>query len=116
MSTSSAPIACDFLIRNAYIVTVDAQRRVLERGAIAIADRLIVEVGEDQAVTWTKPDDLPFDPDPKQPLPKLGGLFGDGFHAAFCDGSVRFLRHDIGEQTLRALITRDGGEAIRGDF
>jgi prepilin-type processing-associated H-X9-DG protein len=67
-----------------------------------------------QAVPWTKPDDLPYDPD--KPLPKLGGLFKGGFNAAFCDGSVRFISETIAEKTLRALITPNGGEVIRDDF
>jgi hypothetical protein len=68
---------------------------------------LVVEAGE--AVPWTKPDDLPYDA--KKPPPKLGGMFKDGFHAAFGDGSVRFFRQ-VDEATLRALITRNGGEVI----
>jgi prepilin-type processing-associated H-X9-DG protein len=65
-------------------------------------------------VTWTKPDDLPYDPN--KPLPKLGGHFPGGFNALFGDGSVRFLPQTIDEKTLRALITRAGGETIRPDF
>jgi hypothetical protein len=72
---------------------------------------MVVEAAD--PVIWTKPDDLPYDP--KQPLPKLG-VFRDGFYAALCDGSVRFLRRNVPEQTLRALITRNGGEVIQGDF
>jgi hypothetical protein len=73
---------------------------------------LIVE-GKD-AVPWTKPADLPFDA--KKPLPKLGGLFKNGFHAAMADGSVRYVRRTISEQTLRSAITRDGGEVLGSDW
>ncbi len=74
---------------------------------------MTVEVDDRHAVVWTKPDDLPFDPqDPKK---GIGNLFEDGFHAAFCDGSVRFLRKTIDPKTLKALMTRAGGEMI-GDF
>jgi hypothetical protein len=69
---------------------------------------LVVEAGAE--VPWTKPEDLPFDP--KKPLPNLGGLFPEVFYAAFCDGSVRGLKKTMDEQTLRALITRNGGEVI----
>jgi hypothetical protein len=68
------------------------------------------------AVPWTKPDDVPFDPDPTKPLPKVGGRFRGGFNAALCDGSVRFLRKTISDLTLRAAITRDGGEVLGSDF
>jgi hypothetical protein len=29
-----------------------------------------------------------------------------------CDGSVRFFRRNLDPQTLRALITRNGGEIV----
>ena len=61
-------------------------------------------------VIWTKPEDLTFDP--KGPLPKLG-IGGAGSYAAFCDGAVHFLRRNIDPQTLRALITRNGGEVVQ---
>lgn len=67
---------------------------------------MIVEAGD--PVPWTKPEDLPFDPD--KPLPKLGAEFSDIFNAAFCDGSVHAIHKNIDDKTLRALITRNGGE------
>jgi prepilin-type processing-associated H-X9-DG protein len=69
---------------------------------------MVVEGGD--PVIWTKPDDIPYDA--KKPLPKLGGVFDDGFNALFCDGSVRFLKKTLKEDVLRALITANGGEAI----
>jgi RNA polymerase sigma factor (sigma-70 family) len=48
---------------------------------------LIVEAGS--PVPWTKPEDVDIAKD--KPLPPLGRLFGDGFNAAFADGSVRYL-------------------------
>jgi prepilin-type processing-associated H-X9-DG protein len=72
---------------------------------------MIVEAA--QAVPWSKPEDLPYDP--KKPLPKLGGILGGGFNAAFCDGSVRFIARTVKESTLRAMITRNGGEIIPRD-
>jgi hypothetical protein len=68
----------------------------------------VVEAGE--AVPWTKPDELPYDP--KAPLPKLGGLFKDGFHALMMDGNVLFLTRQIDEKTLRDLITANDGTPI----
>jgi hypothetical protein len=69
---------------------------------------LLVEAGE--AVPWTKPADLPYDP--KKPLPRLGGAFRDVIHALFADGSVHEIRPDFDEKLLRAAITRSGGEAV----
>jgi len=71
---------------------------------------MIVEVGDDQAVIWTKPEDLPFDPE--EPAKGLGGLVEGGFQATFCDGSARFIADSIDPKTLRALFTRAGGEAV----
>jgi hypothetical protein len=69
---------------------------------------LVVEAGE--AVPWTKPDELAYDA--KKPLPKLGGLFPEGIHAALADGSVKFLDRKAPEVVLRALITPAGGEVF----
>jgi hypothetical protein len=70
---------------------------------------LAAEAGE--PVPWTKPDDLPYDPN--KPLPKLGGLFSDGYHVVFCDGSVRFVKHKFNEKIMRWLITYDDGQPAR---
>src|SRR5262249_19882043 len=67
-----------------------------------------------KVVPWTKPEDVPFDP--KGPLPRLGGLFTDGFHAAFMDGSVRFLSRRVSRDTLRAAATRAAGDILGGDI
>jgi hypothetical protein len=67
---------------------------------------LIVEAGE--AVPWTKPDELLYDPD--KPLPALGGHFRDGFYAAFADGTVKFIPKTTDEKTIRGMIVRAGGK------
>ena len=70
----------------------------------------VVEAAE--AVAWTKPDDLPFDP--KSPLPLLGAgsTHPGGFNALFVDGIVRFLKGTTDPAVLRALITIGGGEVV----
>jgi len=72
---------------------------------------LIVEAKRN--TPWSKPEDIPYDPD--KPIPELGGYFEGGFHAVMCDGSVRFFSKSIPEQTLRRLIHRGDGFAIEGD-
>lgn len=69
---------------------------------------LFVEAGE--PVPWTKPLELAYEPD--GPLPELRGLFRHGFRACTVHGPYRFVRHDTDEATLRALITRNGGEKV----
>jgi len=72
---------------------------------------LIVETAD--SVPWTKPDGIAYDP--KGPLPRFASFYGGAFLAAFADGSVRTLRADLPEATLRALITRAGGEPVNPD-
>jgi prepilin-type processing-associated H-X9-DG protein len=74
----------------------------------------IMTVEAAKGVPWTKPEDLPFDP--KGELPKLGGQFPGGFNVGMCDGSVRFLSNKISKETLKAAITRNGGEVLGPDF
>jgi prepilin-type processing-associated H-X9-DG protein len=64
-------------------------------------------------VPWTKPEDLPYVEG--QALPALGGQFGGNFNALFADGSVSFLSRDVDRDTLRAAITRNGGEVLDHD-
>lgn len=64
-------------------------------------------------IPWTKPEDIPYDKE--KPLPKLGGHYPDGFIAAFCDGSVRFMTQNFSQTVLRAMMTRDGGEVVNLD-
>lgn len=74
----------------------------------------IFVVEAEKPVVWTKPDDLPFDP-AKDELPKIGGtMFEDGFNALFGDGAVRYVKKSVAKETLKALITRDGGEVVAG--
>ena len=48
--------------------------------------------------------DIPYNPGGA--FPKLGGVFPDGFHAAFADGAVRFVSRRVDVPTLRTLVTR----------
>jgi hypothetical protein len=66
-------------------------------------------------VPWAAPRDFKYDP--KGPLPKLGHpKLSGGFHAALADGSVRFVSDKVSEKTLRAAITRNGGEMMAVDW
>ena len=68
---------------------------------------LIVEAAE--PVDWSKVEELEYDP--KKPLPKLG-VFDGGFLAAMGDGTIRWIPADTDEKIIRAMITRNGGEAF----
>ena len=72
---------------------------------------MIVEAKE--AVPWTKPDDLSFDPAAPASLHGAGSPHPGGFNALMADGSVRFLKNTIDLNVFRSLITRAAGEVIR---
>jgi hypothetical protein len=74
---------------------------------------LVVEAGA--AVPWTAPLDLPYDA--KKPVPKLGGLFADGFQVATADGAVHYYKKGKpSEKTLRLAITPADGQPLGPDF
>ena len=59
---------------------------------------------------WTKPEDIPFGP---QPLwPHVGGLFPDGFHGVMADGKVRFFPKSFTEAQLHHTITYNDGNVV----
>ncbi|HYO23329.1 MAG TPA: DUF1559 domain-containing protein, partial [Lacipirellulaceae bacterium] len=68
---------------------------------------LFVQAHPDAAVNWMQPDDLDFNPEhPFAGLSQPAGFF----LAAFCDGSVRRVSLGIGDETMKALVSRNGGE------
>jgi prepilin-type processing-associated H-X9-DG protein len=68
-----------------------------------------------EAVTWTKPDELEFDPE--KDMTKLIGMVVNGkAQVAMFDGSVRTLSKLPDRKTLNALITAAGGEVVNFDF
>jgi hypothetical protein len=69
---------------------------------------LVVEAGE--AVIWSKPADIVYDP--KKPLPKLGGDLDGNFNLGFADGSVQWVKKGFDEKVMRAVITANGGEDV----
>lgn len=48
--TGDAALECDLLVRNAYVITLDDQRRMYPSGAVAIRGRRVVAVGPDAEV------------------------------------------------------------------
>lgn len=74
---------------------------------------MVVEADDKQAVTWTKPDDLDFDP--KKPHTGLGTLRNGQFLVLFCDGSVRFISSKITADMLNRLVDRQDGKPIDTD-
>jgi hypothetical protein len=71
---------------------------------------VVVEVPDETAVVWTKPDDLKYDED--DPLRGLVAPKSSSFRAIFADGTVRFIASSVDPKSLRALFTRNGGETV----
>ncbi|MFZ5829910.1 MAG: DUF1559 domain-containing protein [Planctomycetota bacterium] len=70
---------------------------------------LTVEVADDKAMEWTKPDDFEYDPEnPAKGLARRRG----GYLFGFADGSVRRVSPEVGKDWLKAVFTKDGGEAV----
>ena len=71
---------------------------------------LVVDAGE--AVEWTKPDDLDFGPG--RPMPTFGGAYPNlpTILVLMGDGSVRQMKKDVPDETLRLLIDRADGKPI----
>jgi hypothetical protein len=72
---------------------------------------LAVEVNDDRAVPWTKPNDL--EVDLSKPFEGLGeGEEGGISCFAFVDGHTVVISKHSDEATMKALFTRNGGEPI----
>jgi prepilin-type processing-associated H-X9-DG protein len=65
-------------------------------------------------VPWSKPEDLSLSS--SAPALGMGSKHPGGFNALMADGAVRFFKsstsNPLSPTTLKALVTRDGGEAV----
>jgi hypothetical protein len=86
----------------------------LQKGIPDGTSNTILVVEAAQAVPWTKPQDLPYDPD--RPLPLLGVLSPESFNIGMADGSARTLNSKLSERTLRNAITRNDGQVLGTDW
>jgi hypothetical protein len=69
----------------------------------------IVEVDDNHAATWTRPEDWKVD----LTHPEIGLRCSENlYHFGFADGSVRFLHQKTDPKILKAFFTRNGGEVI----
>src|SRR5262249_14242803 len=68
-----------------------------------------------EAVPWTKPQDIPFEP--RRPLKVGGVLFSSGFNVAMCDGSARWVdTRRTSEHTIRIAVCPDDGIPLPPDW
>ena len=73
-------------------------------------DRTILIAEADEAVPWTKPDELPYAPD--KPLPALGGGPLGSFLVMTADGRVLSIPAAFDEVLLRRAITRNDKQPV----
>ena len=79
----------------------------------------VVEVAN-SGIGWTEPRDLPFDQavlginssPPRQSSACIHSEHSAGANLLFADGSVHFLTNKVPPETLRALLTANGGETV----
>ncbi|MFM2095341.1 MAG: hypothetical protein RIS70_2465 [Planctomycetota bacterium] len=71
----------------------------------------MIEVSDERAVIWTKPDD--FEPDPKDFLRGVVDAASQTFHLGLADGSVRTMSKKTPQDLLKAIFSRNGGETIQ---
>jgi hypothetical protein len=69
---------------------------------------MAVEADEVHAVTWTKPDDLEFNPE--KPLAGLSGEPMRMFNAVLCDGSLRTFSDSIDSEIFGDMVSRQGAK------
>jgi hypothetical protein len=71
---------------------------------------MVVEVNEENAVIWTKPED--FEAPEMSPLERLLGNWSGGFLALFADGSVQFIGESVNRDVLSNYFNMKDGNPI----
>ncbi len=106
MTVYQAPIGEEFIFRPSAVTRF---RDVLDGLSNTI---MVFESSAENAVEWTRPDDVEIDLD--NPLDAMGKQ-GQTFTVLLGDGSVRAIPLTIDQDTLRSLLTRAGKEVV-ADF
>jgi hypothetical protein len=104
--------------RTALLAPLGAATMFPPRGGLRVADVLdgtdktvmLVDAADDQAVVWTRPEDLKYDA--KDPFRGLARRHGGQIMVGMVDGTVQFLPKSIEKATMAALFTRNGGEMV----
>ncbi len=74
---------------------------------------MVVEVSDERAVIWTKPDDWEFNPE--RPMDGLMGQRDDGFLVMTMDGETHLVKPDFDPETFKRLLLRNDGEPAQFD-
>ncbi len=93
----------------------DGSRMTLEQISDGSSNTIMIVEGNFQnAVEWTRPQDLEFNPE--NPWNGLGFNNVSGFNAVFADGSTRFIPNTITIETIRNLHLANDSEQINFRF
>ena len=95
--TTTAPQTCDLIIRNAHILTLDAQRTVYPHGAIALRGHSIAAIGPEAAIL------------PAWHAPRVVDAQGGIAHPGFIDAHLH-----VNAQTCRGLFRGDASKTAGG--
>lgn len=90
MTEQTLPAVCDTLIRNGYLITMDAERTVYACGGVAISGNAIVAVGRDA--------DIAARFRPRRVLDAKGGVIHPGFIDCHYHANIHLSRGIIPEQ------------------
>lgn len=71
----------------------------------------VIEASSDQAVVWSKPQDVVVPSD--DPFFVTGDAHPGGFHVSLGDGAVIFITNVLDPETLNAMITAAGREVVQ---
>lgn len=71
---------------------------------------MIVEADPSKSVVWTKPDDLEIDLE--NVMDSVVNETAAGFWAAMADGNVRFFKRETPADTLKAMLSINGGDLM----
>jgi hypothetical protein len=71
---------------------------------------LVVQSGLDKAIPWTKPHDLPYDPE--NPIGCIGDVEGKRIETVTVDGKPLSVRTNIAAETFASLATASGNEVL----
>lgn len=78
---------------------------------------LVLEVGHDQAVPWTKPEEVSIAPrEASRLLQAPSSHAGHLRMVLFGDTSVRSIGDDVDPDVFSAILTKNGGESVPADF
>lgn len=70
----------------------------------------ILQVNDDNSVTWTKPEDYDVAKNQSNPVAGIGSIHPGVFLGGFCDGAVKAIPNKVSPDLFHAMTTTSGGE------